>query len=466
MKIFDEKHLAPDEKQLISLMKEEMPAQKPDPAFKAKLFESIAKKHYAKNLDSKKQKQSLFHSITRYFHNFLHVYELFLKNFFTRYPLAISSILIFVIGFGATTTYAYISPEVTRYDNLYFLKKMTEDIQYSLALSPESKIQQKIHYAERRKQELQTIFKRGNIDQVTALAIAENLKSAQKIASQIQDEEKKTALIKNIIQSSKRIKEDLDEIIMDIEKEVIKDSSQGLQTVKKDDQFEEFIRKIENIGVETPIISCTHDCTLGDNQCSKKGVITCGNFDTDACYEWGEEELCPEKTSCKEGVCEEVCSNTCSSGEKRCHENGIQICGNYDNSECLDWGDVNECDKNHVCQNGTCIRKQPVCKSECNQGSRRCTENGYQICGNYDSDNCLEWGQTNFCPNNSTCNSGVCKNIKPSCKNECNITAERRCTVNGYQICGNFDADSCLEWGESNSCPFNTNCKKGICKLP
>jgi hypothetical protein len=39
----------------------------------------------------------------------------------------------------------------------------------------------------------------------------------------------------------------------------------------------------------------------------------------------------------------------------------------------------------------------------------------------------------------------------------------RRCGSGGYQACGNYDADSCLEWGAIVSCGTGKICSNGIC---
>ena len=39
-------------------------------------------------------------------------------------------------------------------------------------------------------------------------------------------------------------------------------------------------------------------------------------------------------------------------------------------------------------------------------------------------------------------------------------------TLDGYQICGNYDADSCLEWGTVTSCNVGQTCSNGNCVSP
>jgi hypothetical protein len=53
---------------------------------------------------------------------------------------------------------------------------------------------------------------------------------------------------------------------------------------------------------------------------------------------------------------------------------------------------------------------------------------------------------------------------KITCQNECTQNGLKRCSDNGYQICGNYDEDECLEWGSIINCPLNTICQNGICE--
>jgi hypothetical protein len=53
--------------------------------------------------------------------------------------------------------------------------------------------------------------------------------------------------------------------------------------------------------------------------------------------------------------------------------------------------------------------------------------------------------------------------VAPPCQDECSQTGLKRCSNNGYQICGNYDADNCLEWSLVTNCPLNTVCQNGSC---
>jgi hypothetical protein len=134
-----------------------------------------------------------------------------------------------------------------------------------------------------------------------------------------------------------------------------------------------------------------------------------------------------------------------------------------------------DCNDNNPSTQDTCIlpdtilsscQNTPIqtCTNDCTLGSRECANNGYRICGNFDSDLCTEWSQTTSCSFGQVCQSGNCVTIVPSCSDECTL-GQRRCasSTNGYQLCGNFDADSCSEWSQTTSCSFGQVCQSGRC---
>lgn len=49
------------------------------------------------------------------------------------------------------------------------------------------------------------------------------------------------------------------------------------------------------------------------------------------------------------------------------------------------------------------------------------------------------------------------------CQNECSSVGIKRCSNDGYQICGDYDSDSCLEWSPIYPCSAEKICKDGNC---
>ncbi|MDO8740013.1 MAG: C1 family peptidase [Candidatus Woesearchaeota archaeon] len=107
------------------------------------------------------------------------------------------------------------------------------------------------------------------------------------------------------------------------------------------------------------------------------------------------------------------CTNQCTSGTKQCYgTTGYQTCGDYDSNSCYEWSSVTNCASGYTCSNGACVAS---CTNECTtSGAKQCSGSGYQTCGNYDSDSCLEWGSvinTPICASGYTCSNGICVSI-------------------------------------------------------
>ncbi len=156
-------------------------------------------------------------------------------------------------------------------------------------------------------------------------------------------------------------------------------------------------------------------------------------------------ELTPQFTD----ECDYAClSGTCI----RCDEN----------SDCNDYNP----DTNDYCILGgtpfSYCENVPIqtCHDECSSsGSRECSGSGYRICGDYDADSCLEWSQVTQCFLGEICSSGFCVQ---TCHDEC-IYGQRRCAGSGYQVCGDYDSDECLEWSQITQCFLGQVCVSGVC---
>lgn len=198
----------------------------------------------------------------------------------------------------------------------------------------------------------------------------------------------------------------------------------------------------------------------------------------------------------------ECCQNECSprgETEKRCSNNKVQerTCGDYDSDSCLEWSswsDIEECgssewNNNYRCSNS--ILQREWIERGCSGGS--CFSNSewkdWQDCGadswtdNYRCDqdwvqrqknkrgcsdsSCydyLQWEDYESCSaQGKVCQEGSCVS-SPSCQDGCFTEGEKRCSDHyHYQICGNYDWDSCLEWSSPSSCSGNSYCGYGRC---
>ncbi len=60
------------------------------------------------------------------------------------------------------------------------------------------------------------------------------------------------------------------------------------------------------------------------------------------------------------------------------------------------------------------------------------------------------------------CNGDCTFNPKGCCKNECSSGAKQCLDANTLQTCGDYDVDQCVEWGGNSTCAFG--CQNGACK--
>jgi len=83
----------------------------------------------------------------------------------------------------------------------------------------------------------------------------------------------------------------------------------------------------------------------------------------------------------------------------------------------------------------------------------------YKTCGNYDSDNCLEWSSQTACPTNTICSgNGECA-ANPSNTNECNSIGS---VSNGKYCASNYTLIPVK--AEGISCQSNYECSSNKCE--
>ncbi|NQV91176.1 hypothetical protein HQ489_01770 [Candidatus Woesearchaeota archaeon] len=169
--------------------------------------------------------------------------------------------------------------------------------------------------------------------------------------------------------------------------------------------------------------TCVDECSYEGKQCLSDTIVEiCKRpsqggciYKTTVTCESGD--VCsPEKLICVEdtGNCEDICSYE---GKTVCYGNSINTCGNYDKDDCLEWK-LTSCGSGKTCKDGACVDSivNPTCTNECNTKGQTACESSTKIktCGDYDTDNCLEW-KIESCYSGDTCNNGTCES-KPQSK--------------------------------------------------
>ena len=166
------------------------------------------------------------------------------------------------------------------------------------------------------------------------------------------------------------------------------------------------------------------------------------------------------------------CHDDCTTGSKSCVDSDLyQECGNFDADPCLDWSQNYSCSTSWpgtVCVNGYCVTGSG-CSDDCTAGAKHCVDgDNYQECGNFDADTCLDWSQNYSCSTSwpgTVCSNGYCV----GCTDDCAPGAKHCVDGDNYQECGDFDSDTCLDWSQNYSCSTSwpgTVCSNGYCVNP
>ena len=114
---------------------------------------------------------------------------------------------------------------------------------------------------------------------------------------------------------------------------------------------------------------------------------------------WKPPVVCSDGKVCSNNQCIE---KLCSSGEKKCDENGnVIVC----NTDSLSWSVLQECEGSAVCKRGNCVEG-----NVCNPGEKKCYEgngNYFQVCDEWGT----AWLNPVSCGAGSICNAGECLDI-------------------------------------------------------
>jgi len=213
-------------------------------------------------------------------------------------------------------------------------------------------------------------------------------------------------------------------------------------------------------------LPCEDDCDrAGGRQCAAdgSGYTLCGQYDADACLEPSSLVECGADSRCESGECRPLCEDSCEPGGVRCEgDAAVAVCGNFDRDPCLEWGPEAPCDADERCDDGRCVEAEQPCEDGCpGQDVVRCDGDGLQVCSNSDGDPCLEWSPVVPCAEGERCEAASCV---PDCEDAC-VGGEVTCSGEGTRACGDFDGDGCLELGEVVPCPEGQSCSGGSCRI-
>jgi len=157
------------------------------------------------------------------------------------------------------------------------------------------------------------------------------------------------------------------------------------------------------------------------------------------------------------------CEDECQEGVMVCDGGGsFRVCGQFDSDSCVEFSEPISCPSGHACEVDRCV---PPCVDECVGGTTICLdENTVGTCGNFDADVCLEAGGPVACGTNERCEQGACVDASAACTDEC-ATGETVCSGDSVRSCGQYDSDPCLDLGPAQPCALGESCNAGACSL-
>lgn len=202
-----------------------------------------------------------------------------------------------------------------------------------------------------------------------------------------------------------------------------------------------------------PDIDCTRDCQ--GKECGSDGCDgSCGFCDSppeDSCVDGTVLREFDGAADCVAGACvyhfaDKTCQCGCWAGfcTGLCGERGEPCC------------ESNECSEGLICSADSkeCCLKGDFCQKNGYASGSFC-DNGQPVtCGTKGSCN-VELDRVPSCPQGTVCDNGVCAGVSSSCQNDsgCSAAGGRRCAGElSYQICGNYDSDPCLDWSSVRQC--------------
>ncbi|RJO65309.1 MAG: hypothetical protein C4523_16240 [Myxococcales bacterium] len=125
----------------------------------------------------------------------------------------------------------------------------------------------------------------------------------------------------------------------------------------------------------------------------------------------------PYGESCGDSTYEYRCNGDCGGAVER--RTVKEVCSGSSSTcdgitEPGSWVVRRRCDSDELCvedgASSACLDTDSCCENECQWDERRCdSSQAYQICDNYDDDVCSEWGEPVACPFGSTCSAGTCQ---------------------------------------------------------
>jgi len=209
---------------------------------------------------------------------------------------------------------------------------------------------------------------------------------------------------------------------------------------------------------------CSDACTLGDKKCSDAEIIECIKDDELGCTHWSLPQSCGENSHCDAATntCVAGCVDECKNGESVCADVEIRHCGQFDDDACLEFGPSQDCGTDFICDSATnsCVRQG--CEVDCAAGEKVCDDSNSEImaCQPIAGSSCNQWVKVETCAAGTSCEE---KDASASCVapivHQCNA-GDKKCSDDGKSLITCDVKDTGNTWNAS-ACASNTVCDAG-----
>jgi hypothetical protein len=347
------------------------------------------------------------------------------RNLFVIPKRVLASLIIFVLlSFTGTTTFAYLSPTVTRQNLLYPLKQGVEEIQMLVAFSPEAKIKNLQEQVDMRKREAKYLAEQGILDVKTLQSAEDSKQKAINLLTEVDDVEVRNELEKELEvneQSEIIIEEKIKKEFEEKERVKMIYKQDNYEDSEKDISAQEAVENFEDIvGIDEDEIESNEDQIDAESKNTdvKSNLRRSRSVSGGSANPSSETPISPPELDVKEKEldvaekepeqevpsAEPVCSHICDLEEKMCNQDEqILECRVSEISGCRVWQVVESCDQGFVCNNSECIFFR---LAECEAGVRQCF--GQQVWECTDLGSRIGWSFVFGCPHNKPCNNGDC----------------------------------------------------------
>ena len=177
--------------------------------------------------------------------------------------------------------------------------------------------------------------------------------------------------------------------------------------------------------VDTSDTGCTPACEAGQTRCAGAEVVERCVADADGCAAWTADPACGAGARCEAGACVEACTDECATGGLgECDGAGVRLCGNFDGDSCLEFSPTEPCPTGTSCSTGFC---SSTCTDECLAfGNLDCSGDRVVVCGQFDADSCLDLSTQTLCVAGESCIAGACvaNNVAPIAAAGADLTGE------------------------------------------